>query len=117
MTLIPLGNDGAQPYDNSAGMMLGMHHFNNGIGSVVEEVSGMNETCPVRLSLDKIHDSESSQTVAVTHFGNAFVKLNNPRDRPPAGLFGAYRSAVLVPLAILGGGVLGAAGQPGVDVD
>ena len=99
-TLVPRGNGGTQIYGDLSGIMLGIHHFNNGIGSVVKEVTNIHKSCPIRFALDDFHDSESSQTVAVHHFGKAII--DNP-SRPPSGLFGAWRSAVSVPLAILSG--------------
>ena len=97
--LVPRGNGGIGIYGDVAGALLGMHHFNNGIGSVVAEVAGINETCPIRFVAD-YYDSESSQVTAVDVFSRQI--LESP-DRPPSALFGAWRSAVSVPLGILTG--------------
>mmetsp|Transcript_26757 Transcript_26757/g.39890 ORF Transcript_26757/g.39890 Transcript_26757/m.39890 type:complete len:143 (-) Transcript_26757:1465-1893(-) len=84
------------------GFILGVHHFNNGIGAAVPQIEGINKTCPIRL-VHTNYDTESSQTVALDTFSRSF--LENP-DQPPSAVFGAWRSAVSVPLAILTG-VLG----------
>jgi len=95
--LVPRGNGGIQAYGDAAGFLLGIHHFNNGIGNVVREIDGINNTCPVRFVVD-FADSESSQTVAVENFSRDICA--HP-DRPPAALFSAWRSAVSIPLAVL----------------
>lgn len=41
-------------YDGSAAAILAMHHFNNGIGSVVDELEGINNTCSIRLTTDLV---------------------------------------------------------------
>ena len=97
--LVPRGNGGIGIYGDVAGALMGMHHFNNGIGSVVAEVAGINQTCPIRFVAD-FYDSESSQATAVDIFSRQI--LQSP-DRPPSALFGAWRSAVSVPLGILTG--------------
>lgn len=99
-TLKPRGNGGTQIYGDLSGIMLAIHHFNNGIGSVVSEIENIHKSCPIRFAIDDFRDSESSQTVAITHFGRTI--MDSP-ERPPSGLFGAWRSSVSIPLAILGG--------------
>eukprot|EP00581_Thalassiosira_minuscula_P003732 CAMPEP_0183740748 /NCGR_PEP_ID=MMETSP0737-20130205/60433_1 /TAXON_ID=385413 /ORGANISM="Thalassiosira miniscula, Strain CCMP1093" /LENGTH=175 /DNA_ID=CAMNT_0025975887 /DNA_START=123 /DNA_END=647 /DNA_ORIENTATION=+ len=49
--LVPRGGDGKEPYANVAGLMLGIHHFNNGNGSVVKEITDIHNRCPVRFAL------------------------------------------------------------------
>jgi len=97
--LVPRGNAGIGIYGDNAGALLGMHHFNNGVGSVVAEIADINQTCPIRFVAD-YYDSESSQVKAVDIFSQQI--LESP-DRPPSILFGAWRSAVSVPLGILTG--------------
>ena len=48
--------------------------------------------------MENTYDSESSQAVAVQRFGNEII--DHP-DRPPGTLFGAWRSAVSIPLAFM----------------
>lgn len=99
-TLELTGSDGSHFYGDSTGLLLAVHHFNNGIGSVVEEIAGINETCPIRFVADNFHDSESSQINAVSLLGQQIIA--SP-DRPPSVVFGAYRSDVSKNLAILSG--------------
>jgi len=100
-SLLPRGQNGTQAYADLSGIILAIHHFNNGIGTIVPTLTNLHKTCPIRFALhDDFYDSESSQTVAASHFGNSVIL--NP-ERPPGALVGAYRSSVSVPLAILGG--------------
>jgi len=41
-------------YDGAAAAILAMHHFNNGIGSVVDELEGINETCSIRFTTESV---------------------------------------------------------------
>eukprot|EP00957_Ditylum_brightwellii_P120225 9173606-Ditylum_brightwellii.AAC.1 len=68
---------------------MGMHYFNNGIGSVVPEIDGINRMCPIRL-IHTNYDTESSPTVALDTFHRDSL---NDLDRPPGAVFGAWRSA------------------------
>ena len=85
-------------YGDVSGIMLGIHHFNNGIGDVVSKITDIHKSCPIRFALEDIYDSESSQSVATSHFGQ--IMLDNP-NRPPSGLFGAWRSSTSIPLAVM----------------
>lgn len=90
-------------YGVSAGVLLAIHHFNNGDGSVVKDIDGINKRCPIRFVAD-FYDSESTEMTAIDVFSRQIYESfdsQNSNTRLPSVLFGAYRSAVTVPLAIL----------------
>mmetsp|Transcript_9932 Transcript_9932/g.14517 ORF Transcript_9932/g.14517 Transcript_9932/m.14517 type:complete len:366 (+) Transcript_9932:202-1299(+) len=97
--LLSRDGNGIQAYSTNSGFVMGVHHFNNGIGSVVPQIEGINRTCPIRL-VHTMYDTESSQTIALDTFSR--VVLENS-DRRPGAVFGAWRSAVSIPLAVLTG--------------
>eukprot|EP00957_Ditylum_brightwellii_P130137 9926774-Ditylum_brightwellii.AAC.1 len=47
--LLSRDGDGIQAFSTNSGFVMGVHHFNNGIGSVVPQIEGINRTCPIRL--------------------------------------------------------------------
>jgi len=51
-------------YGGAAGALLAIHHFNNGIGSIVKDLGGINERCNIRFTTEVI-DTQSSPIVAV----------------------------------------------------
>lgn len=51
-------------YDASAGILLAVHHFNHGIGSIVKELEGIDTRCDVRL-MSSMFDIRSDDGVAV----------------------------------------------------
>eukprot|EP00956_Cyclotella_meneghiniana_P007314 scaffold9944_cov52-Cyclotella_meneghiniana.AAC.2 len=53
-------------YDGVASVALAMEHLNTGNGSIIPEISGLNETCPLRFTI-KSFDLECSQLAAVNH--------------------------------------------------
>ena len=53
-------------YDGVASVALAMEHLNTGNGSIIPEISGLNETCPLRFTTESF-DTECSQLTAINH--------------------------------------------------
>ena len=95
-------------YDASIGVMLAMHHFNNGIGTIVKEVEGINEACDVRLTTE-LFNTESSHTVAVEHvtslLGRMSLTTNEAQKThpPPCAILGSTHPLITARMASLTG--------------
>jgi len=77
---------------------LAMEHLNNGDGSVIPEVEGLNERCPIRFTTEMI-DSNRSPAVAV----DKAIEIISRENQTTCALAGAGRSPVTIPLAIISG--------------
>jgi len=77
---------------------LAMEHLNNGDGSVIPDVKGLNERCPIRFTTEMI-DSKRSPAVAV----DKAIEIISRENRTTCALAGAGRSPVTIPLAIISG--------------
>jgi hypothetical protein len=90
-------------YAASAGALLAMHHFNNGDGSVVSELEGINESCNIRLTTE-IVDTGSSPINAVRSLTRIMTRPSNSFVNPqPCAVFGSQISSVTSRLASLTG--------------
>ena len=90
-------------YAASAGALLAMHHFNNGDGSVVSELEGINESCNIRLTTE-IVDTGSSPINAVRSLTRIMTRPSNSFVNPqPCAVFGSQISSVKSKLASLTG--------------
>eukprot|EP00567_Pseudictyota_dubia_P003585 CAMPEP_0197442982 /NCGR_PEP_ID=MMETSP1175-20131217/8862_1 /TAXON_ID=1003142 /ORGANISM="Triceratium dubium, Strain CCMP147" /LENGTH=948 /DNA_ID=CAMNT_0042973555 /DNA_START=106 /DNA_END=2952 /DNA_ORIENTATION=+ len=95
---------GPEFFGDSSSVLMAMHHFNNGIPAVVDDVDGINERCPIRFTAE-FFDTFSSlpRTIeTMTRLVNRSPTADNPEPQPCAVL-GAFRSAVSTPLSILTG--------------
>ena len=77
---------------------LAMEHLNNGDGSVIPEVEGLNKRCPIRFTTEMI-DSKRSPAVAV----DKAIEIISRENQTTCALAGAGRSPVTIPLAIISG--------------
>jgi len=90
-------------YAASAGALLAMHHFNNGDGSVVSELEGINESCNIRLTTE-IVDTGSSPINAVRSLTRIMTRPSKSFVNPqPCAVFGSQISSVTSKLASLTG--------------
>jgi len=88
-------------FGDSSSVLLAAHHFNNGMGVVVDEVEGIDQRCPFRFTVE-FFDTFSS-------LPRTIETMTNLQNRPgsegpkPCAVLGAFRSAVSTPLSILTG--------------
>ena len=88
-------------YDGVASVSLAMEHLNTGNGSIVPEISGLNETCPLRFTT-KSFDPQCSQLTALDHV--IFLTDRSIAGQLyPAAILGASRSSISMPTSIMSG--------------
>eukprot|EP00584_Thalassiosira_punctigera_P025958 CAMPEP_0172578104 /NCGR_PEP_ID=MMETSP1067-20121228/138569_1 /TAXON_ID=265564 ORGANISM="Thalassiosira punctigera, Strain Tpunct2005C2" /NCGR_SAMPLE_ID=MMETSP1067 /ASSEMBLY_ACC=CAM_ASM_000444 /LENGTH=972 /DNA_ID=CAMNT_0013370797 /DNA_START=307 /DNA_END=3225 /DNA_ORIENTATION=- len=88
-------------YATSAASLLAAHHFNTGDGSVIGEVEGINNKCPVRITVD-FYDIEYSKRTAVDVLTSQILH-NAGRRTPTTAIFGGLYSFTSIQLAALTG--------------
>ena len=90
-------------YSGSVGALLAMQHFNTGNGTVVDELEGINERCPIRLTTE-VMDTRGSPFDAVKALTKMLTRPSSDAQNPqPCALFGSQSSAVSERLASLAG--------------
>ncbi|CAB9500603.1 Metabotropic glutamate receptor 4 [Seminavis robusta] len=104
---------------------MAIHHFNNGLGTVVPEIQDIQERCPLKLSatfLDSqytppvivkeltrlLTPSSSSSTTSIndqddTNNNNTTIHNNNDNNIPPCAVIGARTSSSTGPSSIVSG--------------
>ena len=82
-------------------VMLAIEHLNTGNGTIVSEVEGLDQTCPIKFNLE-VFDSGLSEGETVNHVIN-LVSRQPGTERLPCALLGASRSAVSIPSATISG--------------
>lgn len=87
--------------DDLAATLMAIHHFNNPELSPHLEPEEL-EGCNIKLTAE-FHDTRYSPIDSTRRFTNILQRENRLSDPLPAGVIGAYRSAVTSPLAILTG--------------
>lgn len=93
----------SEAYGGSAAALLAMHHFNTGNSSIVDELKGLPETCPLKFTADLV-DSESSGQVAMQSLTRYLTR--NPGDPvvpQPCVVLGSSRSSTTKQLATVSG--------------
>lgn len=73
-------------YDGAVGVLMAMHHFNNGIGTIVDELEGINQKCSIRLTTENV-DSMGWELVSTSILWNNTI--NNGFDDATNPLMGA----------------------------
>ena len=91
-------------YDGSAAAILAMHHFNNGIGSVVDELEGINNTCSIRLTTDLV-DTMGWELIATINLLYSVINppYYNASDPHMAAMIGTTTSSITSTLAAQSG--------------
>jgi len=90
-------------YSASAAAILAMHHFNNGDGSVVPELDGINKRCNIRLTTEIIN-TKSSPINAVRELTRMLTRDSNSISEPqPCAVLGSQISSVTSKMASLSG--------------
>jgi len=113
--LLPLSYGGAYgtirnfagSHEAISAIALAAHHLNVGDGSVVPVVANLagKDSCPLRFGLMEVTDTGLSESIAV----DGVIQMTDPsgidggEKRLPCAIFGAVRSAVSVPTAIISG--------------
>lgn len=88
-------------YSASAGALLAMHHFNNGNGDVVPELTDIQKTCNIRFT-SEIFDTTSSPLEAVRQMTRIISRKSEAVDEPqPCAVIGGQISSVTSKLATL----------------
>ena len=99
-TRIPLQNG---VFQGMAAVLLAMEHLNTSNGTIVKELEGLSESCPITFTAE-ILDSALSQTIAVNHVIQLVSRDPElPNKGKPCAMIGAARSAVSIPTSILTG--------------
>lgn len=88
-------------YDGVASISLAMEHLNTGNGSIVPEVDGINQKCPLRFAM-KSFDTECQQIVAVDHV-ISLTDRNRAEQLIPMAILGASWSSISMPTSIISG--------------
>ena len=87
-------------YDGAAAAILAMHHFNNGMGSVVDELEGINETCSIRLTTESVDTMGWELISTVTFLEDVVVgDYYNASEPKMAAMVGTTTSKVSSTLA------------------
>eukprot|EP00547_Thalassionema_nitzschioides_P009863 CAMPEP_0194225370 /NCGR_PEP_ID=MMETSP0156-20130528/39458_1 /TAXON_ID=33649 /ORGANISM="Thalassionema nitzschioides, Strain L26-B" /LENGTH=1223 /DNA_ID=CAMNT_0038957291 /DNA_START=131 /DNA_END=3802 /DNA_ORIENTATION=+ len=90
-------------YSASAAAILAIHHFNNGDGSIVPEITDINKRCNLRLTTEML-DSGSSPFQAVRSLTEVLTRPSSSFAKPqPCAILGSEISTVTSKLATLSG--------------
>ena len=88
-------------YDGVASISLAMEHLNTGNGSIIPEVSGLNQQCPLKFATSSF-DTECQQLVAVDHV-ISLTDRGMEQQLFPSAILGAYYSSISMPTSLISG--------------
>lgn len=102
---VPLNELGR--YEGLAAIFLAMEHLNTGNGTIVPELDGINERCPLRFTTDSF-DTEQQKSVGVNHIINLTDKANactqgTSKNLLPCAILGASFSSISMPTSTISG--------------
>ena len=93
----------AAGYGSAAGAMMAVHHWNNGIGSVVKEIEGIHNKCPIRFTTE-IFDTQANAVPAVKGLTDMMIRVpGEPQSPQPCAIVGTIYSSVSTKFAITSG--------------
>jgi hypothetical protein len=103
----------ASSYESALATMLAVQHLNAGDGSIISEIDGLPDRCPIRFSVDFM-DTQSNvatalkHTIALTHPITATdqddpIFASHLNHIPPCAFIGASRSSVSGPVSVIAG--------------
>lgn len=93
--------NGAGIYDAAASISLAMEHLNTGNGSIISEIDGLNETCPLTF-ISKSFDTECQQVVAMDKVISLTKREESfEHNLFPSAILGAYYSRVSIATALV----------------
>lgn len=86
--------------ESGAAVMLAAQHLNAGNGSLVPDLGGLSDQCPIRFTVEWV-DTEFVESSAV----NSAIELTDRKlpEREPCAIIGAVRSAVSIPTSLITG--------------
>mmetsp|Transcript_35376 Transcript_35376/g.77559 ORF Transcript_35376/g.77559 Transcript_35376/m.77559 type:complete len:920 (-) Transcript_35376:49-2808(-) len=95
--LVDASNGG---YDGMAGVLLAMHHFNNGIGAVVKDLDGINNRCSIRLTTESF-DTMGFDLAANVHLFDSVLntEFDDATDPQMGAIIGTTTSDVSTSMA------------------
>uniref|UniRef100_A0A7S4AFU2 G-protein coupled receptors family 3 profile domain-containing protein n=1 Tax=Pseudo-nitzschia australis TaxID=44445 RepID=A0A7S4AFU2_9STRA len=101
VSLVPFTTEGGgfygTGYEMAIGIALALSHLNEGNGTFVPDVVGLNERCNIRFTAEFIDTQHNAGIVM-----NQIVKLTDTsRKRLPSAFLGAYRSSVSGPSSMI----------------
>eukprot|EP00977_Amphora_coffeiformis_P024041 scaffold14974_cov195-Amphora_coffeaeformis.AAC.48 len=104
-TILPFTTGDFDPFrvafEDAYSIALAIHHLNTGDGSIVPELEGLNERCPVRFTTE-FADTEFVGGATLKHVVEQ-TSREDPTERLPCAFLGAYRSAVSIPMSLVTG--------------
>lgn len=89
-------------FEDAASIALAAQHLNTGDGTIVPQLAGLHERCPIRFTAE-FADTEFRGGVALNH---VVKQTSRTTERLPCAFIGAGRSSVSIPTSIVTG-VLG----------
>ena len=89
-------------FEDTLSIAMAAHHLNTGDGSIVPELQGLNERCPVRFTTE-FADTEFVGGATLKNVVQQTSREPGAADRIPCAFIGAYRSAVSIPMSIVTG--------------
>ncbi|KAL3934155.1 MAG: hypothetical protein SGBAC_010067 [Bacillariaceae sp.] len=89
-------------FEDTAAVALAAHHLNVGDGSIVPEIDGLNERCPIRFTLE-FTDTEFQAQTTMNHVVEQINREEGSEFRRPCAFLGAYGSALSIPVSIVTG--------------
>jgi hypothetical protein len=89
-------------FEDFTSVVLAAHHLNTGDGSIVPQVSGLNERCKIRFTTEAA-DTEFAGGVALKHVVDQTGREPGGSQAIPCAFLGAYQSAVSIPMSIVTG--------------
>ena len=89
-------------FEHSVPVVLAAHHLNTGDGSLVPQVQGLNDRCPIRFMVEMV-DTEFSGGPALRNLEEVSKRDPLGPVPQPCGIVGAFRSAVSIPSSIISG--------------
>lgn len=94
-------NNAIGSFDGLAAIALAMEHLNTGNGTIIPQVDGINERCPLRFTT-KSFDTATSQRVGVDHLID-MTDRGNTEQLLPCAILGAAYSSISIPTSIISG--------------
>jgi hypothetical protein len=89
-------------FEDGASYILAVEHLNTGDGSIVPQVQGLNQRCPIRFTTE-FADDQYSGGIALGHVVEQTSRTRNSAKPLPCAFLGAARSSITIPMSIVTG--------------
>lgn len=93
---------GINSHEGAFAVALAAQHLNTGDGTIVSRVTNLNQTCPIRFTMET-KDTKLQESVGVEHIIDLTDRNADLGERLPCAILGAARSAVSIPTSIISG--------------